>query len=305
MTAHKISSPPTRPLLDGWEHFELYQNIRSAIATLPAYFRTETRISGINVTDLQTLNTALGATIEEQVVTTLNAIRHVWDPEERYSLYHFVRQAQTFPDVLLKRAVDSHILLGIELKGWYVLAKEGEPSFRYRVTPAACADADLVVVVPWVLAQVISGSPIVFDPYVESALFAAKFRNYHWRHLKKAKIDRTIRQPENVHPYPSKRDQIGDISVGDQGNFGRFSRTGIMDAYLSEMKRRMLCGVRIEHWLYFLQAFQETSTEDEIRAGLGELRGRIEREIRTAAEPIIDPVLAILAQLERLAGLID
>ena len=29
--------------------------------------------------------------------------------------------------------------MGIELKGWYVLAKEREPSFRQKVTPAACS----------------------------------------------------------------------------------------------------------------------------------------------------------------------
>ena len=29
--------------------------------------------------------------------------------------------------------------MGIELKGRYVLAKEREPSFRYKVTPAACS----------------------------------------------------------------------------------------------------------------------------------------------------------------------
>lgn len=29
--------------------------------------------------------------------------------------------------------------MGIELKGWHVLAKEREPSFRYKVTPAACS----------------------------------------------------------------------------------------------------------------------------------------------------------------------
>ena len=32
--------------------------------------------------------------------------------------------------------------MGIELKGRYVLAKESEPSFRYKVTPAACSPWD-------------------------------------------------------------------------------------------------------------------------------------------------------------------
>ena len=301
MMPSELPPPPEEKLPQDWEHFELYQNVRSAIATPPAYFRTETRISGINVTDLQTLNTALGATIEEQVVTTLNAIRHVWDPDERYSLYSFVRQSQTFPDVLLKRAADNDTLLGIELKGWYLLAKEGEPSFRYKVTPAACAEVDLVVVVPWVLAQVISGSPVVFDPYMVSARFAAEYRNYHWQYLKQARIDRTIRSPEKVHPYPVKQDQIADVALGDPGNFGRFSRTGIMNDYLAEMRRRMLCGIRIEHWLYFMQAFQETRTDEEIRSRLSDLRDRIQRDQRAADSP--NPILAILTQLERLAGL--
>jgi hypothetical protein len=49
--------------------------------------------------------------------------------------------------------------MGIELKGWYVLAKEKEPSFRYKVTLTVCAPADLLVVVPWALSNVISGRP--------------------------------------------------------------------------------------------------------------------------------------------------
>ena len=86
-----------------WEHSQLYKDVREAIACLPIYFRTETQISGIMATDLHTLNTALGATIEEQVVRTLNLMRNTWDPDEKYSLYSFVRQAQTFPDVLLRK----------------------------------------------------------------------------------------------------------------------------------------------------------------------------------------------------------
>ena len=125
--------------------------MREAIACLPIYFRTETRISGIIATDLHTLNTVLGATIEEQVVRTLNLIRNTWDGDERYALYSFVRQAQTFPDVLLRKTSSGEILLGIELKGWYLLAKEAEPSLRFQVTAGVCTSHDLIVVVPWVL----------------------------------------------------------------------------------------------------------------------------------------------------------
>lgn len=58
---------------------DLHRRVRDAIASLPAYFRTETKIEGVNATDLHTLNTVLGATIEEQVVRTLNDLRNSWD----------------------------------------------------------------------------------------------------------------------------------------------------------------------------------------------------------------------------------
>jgi hypothetical protein len=166
-----------------WEHFGIWEKVKEAIYALPLYFRSETVISGLSATDLFTLNTALGATIEENVVRTLNEMRSVWDPEGRYKLYGFTRQAQTFPDVMLKRYAGqtehAEVVLGIELKGWYLLSKEEEPSFRFKVTSAACADQDLLVVVPWVLSSVISGTPRVFLPFVVPAKYAAEYRNYH------------------------------------------------------------------------------------------------------------------------------
>ncbi len=68
-----------------------------------------------------------------------------------------------------------------DLKGWYLLAKEGEPSLRFQATAAACTKQDLIVVVPWVLGNVISESPILFEPFVESARHAAEFRDYRWQ----------------------------------------------------------------------------------------------------------------------------
>jgi hypothetical protein len=148
--------------------------VREALVSLPLHFRTQTNIEGISAIDIFTLNSALGATIENQVVNTLNLMRPLWDCDGSYRQFVFVRQAQTFPDVFLRRmsegpATAADVLLGIELKGWYLLAKEAEPSFRFQVTPAACARQDLIVVVPWALTNVISGSPMVFPPFLESA----------------------------------------------------------------------------------------------------------------------------------------
>ncbi|HTU91770.1 MAG TPA: hypothetical protein VMF69_16935 [Gemmataceae bacterium] len=84
----------------------------------------------------------MGANIEEQVVRTLNLIRSTWDADGRYALYSFVRRPQTFPDVRLRKASGDETLMGVELKGWYLLAKEGEPSLRFQATAAACAKQD-------------------------------------------------------------------------------------------------------------------------------------------------------------------
>ena len=200
---------PTRKLPDSsWKHIQLYQGIREAISALPVYFRTETQISGIMATDLHTLNNVLGATIEEQVVRTLNLIRRTWDPKGDYALYTFVRQPQTFPDVRLKRTCDGETLVGLELKGWYLLAKEEEPSLRFTTTADACSIQDLIVVVPWVLSNVISGSPILYEPFIESAKYAAEYRNYHWQFVRKTSQDSGITVAKGVGPYPIKSDQI-------------------------------------------------------------------------------------------------
>lgn len=296
-------SPPSRVLPSAsWQHLKLYDNVKASLAALPAHFRTETYISGVMAPDIHTLNTALGATIEEQVVSTLNAMRGVWDPEDQYALYSFVRQPQVFPDVLLKRLSDGDIILGIELKGWYLLAREQEPSFRYQVTASCCSPQDLIVVVPWTLANVISGSPVVFDPYMESARYAAAYRNHHWTKLRDASGDRSIKSPSGVAPYPKKSEQIQDVPASDKGgNFGRFARTGIMDAYLQGMRTRLLCGIRVDHWLAFLKVFQVDAKEAEIRKAVDALTKEVGamRPKSTQSEA----ALVILSELRRLLGL--
>ena len=188
--------------------YKVYERVREALFALPTYFRSDTSIEGILATDIFTLNAAFGATIEDQVVSTLNRMREVWDPDEKFMYHRFVRQSQTFPDVLLRRDAggtgehENEVLLGIELKSWYLLAKEGEPSFRFQVTPDACATQDLIVVIPWVLNNVISGYPKIFPPYVELARYAAEYRNYWWKFIRKTKSSTEIVSPQNVSPYP-------------------------------------------------------------------------------------------------------
>lgn len=238
-----------------WEHYDLWLRVREAIRAVPDRFSTPTVIEGLLVTDIFTLNTPLAATIEEQVVKTLNMLRPVWDVDRKYQTYSFVRQPQTFPDVVLRRNDNGQdILMGIELKGWYLLAREGVPTYRFTTTAAACNPWDILVVVPWVLSNVLAGSPVIFAPFIETALYCAQQRNYYWQYERAAGSDPSITIPNGVRPYPLKSDQISDKPAHDGGgNFGRIARYGIMNEYIARMKATRVRGIEVSDWLKFLE----------------------------------------------------
>ena len=243
----------------GWEHFTLWQRVRKAIFATPDHFTTPTVIEGMLATDIFTLNAPLAATIEGSVVSTLNALRPAWDPDAQYQTYSFVRQPQTFPDVLL-RSIDNGAtpLMGIELKGWYLLAKERQPTYRFTVTADACNPWDLLVVVPWVLSNVLAGSPVLFRPFVQPAAYCARKRNHYWQHEREAASDTSIRTPEGVHPYPEKSSKISDTPASDSGgNFGRLARYGIMDSYIRDMLDERIRGIPVSDWIAFFRRHQQ------------------------------------------------
>lgn len=262
MTEHLATArlPPQQTQPDpGNPRSALANRVGNALRVLPAHFTSTTSIEGLAATDLFALNTLLGTTIEVEVVKTLNRIRHVWDPEDEWSLYGFHRQAQTFPDVILLRHTGSEkdIALGVELKGWYILAKEGIPSFRYRVTPEACTDWDLLAVVPWHLSNVLSGTPRVLTPGVWSARFAAEYRNYWWQHIRETKADRSIISPLSATPYTG-RDNTSDKPLADSGNnFGRIARIGMLDKWIEEVGGEQLAGIPARDWIEFLKQYKD------------------------------------------------
>lgn len=186
-------------------------------------------------------------------------MRPVWDPEEAYQTYFFQRQAQVFPDVLLKADRNGQdIVFGIELKGWYILAKEKEPNFRFTTTADACAETDLIVVVPWALSNVVSGSPVAYRPFVAQARHAAAYRNYWWTEVRESRSDTGIIVPSNVTSYPSKSTPVADRPKNDRGgNFGRLARTGMMDSYIAETLDLPLSGIPARAWIDFLRNFSQ------------------------------------------------
>ncbi|WP_028987357.1 hypothetical protein [Thermicanus aegyptius] len=286
-----------------WEHYKLWVNAKEAIYNLPYQFRTDTYIEGVDLTDLSTLSSAVGATIEQQLVDNLNQMRSVWDPEDKYSEYAFIRQAQTFPDILLSKpgGENNSPILGIELKSWYLLAKEKEPNFRFRATKDACALQDLVVIVPWILSQVISGRPKLLKPFVENARFLAEWRNYYWQRSRETRGDTRIIIPENVHPYPRKSDAINDKPVSDSGNnFGRIARTGIMDEYKKNIYGERISGIEIGHWLRFVKMFSEGRTQEEIGLEFERFERQISQKAEIRTNGKIEVIHTILDHLRRL-----
>lgn len=269
-------APPTPPDLDASDkRTALQARLRTVLLGLPAYFEFNNHVAGVEATDLHALNTLLGASIEGQVVKALNQQRKLWDPDDEWLGYTFERQSQRFPDVLLARKggdAGADIALGIELKGWFLLAKEGVPSFRFGTTPAACADHDLLVVVPWYLDNVLSGSPVAAEPWVVSAKWAANYRNYYWQHMRKVKAgtDTSISSPANVHPYPSREMNTWDKPGYDGGgNFGRVARVaGLMDEFIAASNDLEVLGIRIGDWNWFLRMHSDQADPAEVKTRL-------------------------------------
>ncbi|MFQ9800926.1 MAG: hypothetical protein ACLR23_20580 [Clostridia bacterium] len=163
----------------------LREGVVRALRAVPMHFTSTINMEGLSAIDLFALNTLLGGAIEEQTVATLNETRAIWDPEGRWADYEFKRYAESFPDVRLERNGGDAPVIGIELKGWYLLAKEEMPSFRFRASANAMTIWDLIAVFPWSLSNVISGTPILESPYIEQAKYVADLRTYYWEHTKR------------------------------------------------------------------------------------------------------------------------
>ncbi|MCJ8510611.1 hypothetical protein MUU53_22395 [Rhizobium lemnae] len=288
-----------------WKHRELYDRVLDTLHALPARFRTALRIAGISATDLFTLNTPLGAAIESSVVENLNDLRELWDPDGKYEIYSFVRQAQVFPDVRLQTsapnvAEEERIIMGIELKGWFILSKEGEPSFRYKASPNVCAPQDLLVVFPWGLDEVISGAPRLMRPFVEEARFAAEHRNHYWKVLRgKQGDDAKVISAAVKEPYPTKNQKFNDEAKKDKGNnFGRVARGALMTDFINGLLEQHISGIPAVYWQRFLKIFSEGASADSVEKKLKSVRSDAEKAGLSAdRSEVFDSILEGLREL--------
>lgn len=214
--------------------------------------------------------------IENKVVMFLNSHRHLWD-DNSWREYHFIRSNESFPDVRLVRKGDNHdIVLGIELKSWFILSKEGEPSFRYRTASEACNCGDLLCIIPWFLSDAVCGHPVLTTPWVYSAKAAAEATKRYWiyeRHTDKpmTAIERGLTLPSGIHPYmENARDKTNYKPYNDGGNnFGRLARTGIMTDFVSETLLTDILGIPANNWRLFLKAHTDSNSLSEIQKKIG------------------------------------
>lgn len=279
-------SPPERvaPAADQVD-LALLQAVKDTLFALPARFKSTLNIEGVLATDLHAFNTSLGASIEEQVVAALNELKGAWDPDDKYPTHQFIRSPQRFPDVTLRNMVrgsQSAPLLGIELKGWYVLSKEGEPSGRYKVTPSACAPQDLLVIVPWALGNAVSGTPRLFTPYVESALYVAEYRNWWWQHKREAKTAKIgITSPPDATPYPAqKSDKISDVPEERQRQ--QF-RAGAKAWHHGPLQVRVDAGNAVRYSPMGVAGlpspFAGEAEEEDVRKGIARVAAKVKTEL--------------------------
>ena len=251
----------------------LIDNLRSvAFPSLPSECKIENTYSGILATDLFSLNTLLGSMIESKVVQFLNSHRGLWD-DGGWNDCHFIRSTESFPDVRLVKATDpKNIVLGIELKSWFILSKEGEPSFRYRTAAEACDRGDMLCIVPWYLSDAVCGNPILSTPWVYSAKAAAEATKRHWVYLRQTEAPSTLAHrglevPNGIKPYmENARDKTNYKPLHDGGNnFGRLARTGIMDDFVNDTLSTDILGIPADNWRLFLKAHTDAGTLSDIK----------------------------------------
>jgi hypothetical protein len=171
------------------------------------------------------------------------------------------------------------------------------------VTPAVCTEYDLLVVFPWALSNVVSGSPKLFQPYVVGARFAAEYRNWHWTHKRTSRRDKTVRLSAVTNHYPTKSELIADRAVHDDGkNFGRIARTDLMNEYIAELFGQTLAGIPLDAWQRFFRAFTESDPQERV----GRLADQLAREAASVREPATaQDIEAIKTRLQEIAALLS
>lgn len=297
-----VPAPPVEPVLDENDpRTALQRKVHRALHALPSYFSLDSQVSGIDATDLFHLGTMLSAGIEVEVVRTLNRLRDLWDPDGQWLSSRFERSREAFPSVRLVRRDTGtpSIALGIELQSWFVLAKEGVPHVRYRVTPAACAPHDLVCIIPWHLSDTVAGTAQVVEPWVANARYAAQWRDHWWQFVRQTQDAPGIYHPPDASPYPVRAGLVDAVPHDEGGHdFGSLAHcTPLMDDFLDRVSRHELLGIAVRDWYLFLRVHSDIANAADVA---GALQAQLYERLGPLNSATAHKVLALLDDLSAL-----
>jgi hypothetical protein len=78
----------------------------------------------------------------------------------------------------------------------------------------------------------------------------------------------------------------------------------MLDEYMLKLNDEQLCGIKTRYWREFLKAFQESTTDHEIRTALERLKRKAQAAADTPSAKA-QSAIAIIVELERLLDLGD
>lgn len=281
-----------------WPHHEMKQKVLRLLRGRCVYHDLVTqfqiRKSGIQADKM----------IEQFIYDVLDTFREEWAVGP-YAGCRVNYNPTSFPDITITSGRE--VILGIEIKSWHTLAKEGQPCFRFQASPLACAPHDILVVFPyyWENLWTNHGVALLLAPYIENSRFVATQRNetFDFEHPRNP-----VRRVTGITPHTSKhREEINDQPPEDKGgNFGRIGRLDLFRKFtwdLAATRVRMidpqgvpLADKTIDEWFFQLwdkhlgdeslnrQPSTEPVLEDHLRAYKSRLRAMMVRTVNHAIE---------------------
>ncbi|WP_293913164.1 hypothetical protein [Deinococcus sp.] len=225
---------------------------------------------------LNQFNNYVGQGAEEALIQILNSTRFkiLWYPLIHWnnlSRLKFIRNTVQFPDIHLIDTLDNTILLSIESKTWFLFSGD-DITARFHVSPTYIKNDTLIVIFPWVMSKLISGSPIMYEPYICNARELAELRDKTWgagglkafrkglpfdsNRVRFASVDHLFESKVNNHNIKSSGYQskiIGGLVVWEieTHNFGKIWRIydeKINKIYKEKAFSNKLLGRTIKDW---------------------------------------------------------
>jgi hypothetical protein len=147
----------------------------------------------------------------------------------------------------------------------------------------------------------VSGVATVIEPWIESARYAAEWRDHWWQYVRDTEDERSIEQPPRAAPYPTKADEVAVKPKYDHGgNFGRLPRARpLMDDFIRRSMAHEVLGIPVSAWVSFLSLHKDTSTPEDIATSLqAQLKRHANRIVPSAADQILMRILEIRGLLE-------